>query len=465
MFLALYTTSQYLRLEGFVMRTLLTLLCVLGIAWQAQGGSAVLPALQDATLIEITDGSLANGSGSVFFAGRTGQGSGSVRRALLLFDVADALPGGAQVTGARLELSLTPSNRQSVALGLYRVTAAWGEGAAASSGGRGATATPGDSTWLHSFYDTNRWANRGGDFEAPSSAISTVEDAGWYSWGSTPALVADVQNWLDAPASNHGWILLGGEGAPRTAKSFDSRESADPLARPRLVVEFQRACDAAGLQRSAYGICNAYCEALDCDGEIPRGSKRACDRLAHGFARSNRGAPLPCELPDADGDGVYDGIDNCVYDANPAQEDVDFDELGDACDNCPAEPNPEQEDSYGTIGVGDACDCECFTVLDVAALISELQNPSIYTEIACIDTRPNKPLTAVVALRLDGAPCAAESDDCSAIAVTFTEDNVCQFNPAVPEESMEVQGLSEAQREACRDHILAAAGGAGLTCN
>jgi|GEM_PF-2338332 len=447
------------------MRLLLSLFCVLGLAWQAAAESVVLPASGDATLIASPDGSSANGSGPVFFAGRTGQPSGSVRRALLRFDVASALPGGAQVTSARLELSLTPSNPQPVELGLQRVTADWGEGAAAASGGSGAASTAGDSTWVHRFYDTDFWANPGGDFAATASAVSTVAGAGGYGWGSTPALVADVQSWLDAPASNHGWILLGGEDAPSTAKRFDSRESADPAARPRLLIEFERACEAADLQRGAFGVCNAYCEALDCDGENPRGSERACDRLAHHFDRFSGGDPLPCEFSDIDADGVHDEIDNCVEAPNPAQEDDDSDGIGDVCDNCPSEPNPEQEDTYGTVGVGDACDCACFTVLDVAVLIAELQTPAVYTEIACTDTRPNKPLTAIAALRLDGAPCAADSDDCSAVAVTFTEDNACQFNPTAPQEQTEIQGISEAQREACRGYILAAVDGAGLTCN
>jgi hypothetical protein len=450
---------------GFAMRVLFTLFFVIGIAWQAQGESVVLPTLQDATLIESPDGSLANGAGPVFFAGRTGQGSASVRRALLRFDVAGALPGGARVTGARLELSLTPSNPQPVELGLHPVAAAWGEGAAAASGGGGAPASLGDSTWTHRFYDTDAWTTPGGDFASQASAVAVVADAGSYAWASTPSLVADVQRWLDAPASNHGWILVGGEDAPSTTKRFDSRESVDPTARPRLVVEFQRACEAAGLRRAAFGICNAYCETVDCDGESPRGSPRACDRLAQRFAWSGAGVPLPCEVQDVDGDGAPDDVDNCVDDSNPGQEDDDFDGVGDVCDNCPTEPNPGQEDGFGAVGLGDVCDCECFTVLDVAALIAELQDPSTYTDIACIDTRPNKPLTAVVALRLDGERCGAESQDCSAIAVNFTEDDACQFNPPAPEEPIEVQGISAIQREACREAILEAAGGVGLTCN
>jgi len=447
------------------MRSVLILLFVIGIAWQAQGETVVLSPTQDATLIESSNGSLANGSGPVFFAGRTGQSSASLRRALLQFDVAGAVPGGALITDVWLDLSLTSSNPQPVNLGLHPVMAPWGEGAATSAGGSGAPATAGDSTWIHRFYDSDTWASPGGDFAPAPSAVALVAAAGVYTWGSTPSMVADVEAWLDAPATNRGWVLIGGEDAPSTAKRFDSRESTDASTRPRLVIEYQNACEAAGLKRRAFGICNAYCEGVDCDAANPRGSSRACKRLARKFARSTGGAPLPCELADSDGDGAPDGADNCVNEPNPSQQDTDLDGLGDACDNCPSVPNPGQEDSGGTDGVGDACDCECFTVDDVAALIADLQHPGIYTDLTCIDTRPNKPLTAVTAQRLDGERCGTESLDCSAIAVTFTEDNACQFNPIAPSEPTEVQGISQVQREVCRGFILEAAGAAELICN
>ena len=41
-------------------------------------------------------------------------------------------------------------------------------------------------------------------------------------------MVADVQSWLDNPASNFGWLVLGDETAIATAKRFDTRESASP---------------------------------------------------------------------------------------------------------------------------------------------------------------------------------------------------------------------------------------------
>ena len=47
---------------------------------------------------------------------------------------------------------------------------------------------------------------------------------------------------------------------------------------------------------AAWGLCNAYCEAMDCD-ENPQASQRACYRVGGKFI-SITGRALPCELPD-----------------------------------------------------------------------------------------------------------------------------------------------------------------------
>ncbi len=77
---------------------------------------------------------------------------------------------------------------------------------------------------------------------------------------------------------------------------------------------------------------------------------------------------------DSDGDGVFNGTDNCPNTANPLQEDADHDGLGDVCDpdddndgindpvdNCPLIANPDQADWDGD-GEGDLCDTNhgCF---------------------------------------------------------------------------------------------------------
>ena len=50
--------------------------------------------------------------------------------------------------------------------------------------------------------------------------------------------MADVQRWLDDPATNFGWLLLGDESENQTTKRFDSKENPDQEDRPILTVEF-----------------------------------------------------------------------------------------------------------------------------------------------------------------------------------------------------------------------------------
>lgn len=431
-----------------------------------RAGSASVPAAADATLIESPAGALANGAGPHLFSGRTSQASDFRRRALLRFDLDGHVPRGAVVTSARLVLTLTESHDVPVEVKVHRVLAPWTEGPAAASGGSGAPAGPGDTTWLHASYGGALWDAPGGDFDAAASASATVAGAGPYAW-SSPDLAADVQRWLDDPASNRGWIVIGNEAAPSSVKRFGARESGDAAAQPVLEVAFGRrigACEDGDLAPDALSLCASYCEVLDCDGAAARAPAPACERLA-AFFESAAGRPLPCTILDRDADGVPDEADNCPAAANPGQEDGDADGVGDACDNCAAVPNPGQEDGSGAEGVGDACDCPCFTSVAVASLVLTLQDAVTYRDLVCIDTRAGKPLTAVTARRVDGAPCALASEDCSALAVEFTEDRACQWNPPAPEAPATAAGISDPQREACRVAILDAAAPLGVPCN
>jgi hypothetical protein len=361
---------------------------------------------------------------------------------------------------------MSQTNAGPAAVAVHRVLTPWSEGASSAEGGGGAAAVAGDATWLNASYDGMRWASPGGDFAAAPSATVQVGGLGVYAWSSA-ALAADVQRWLDEPATNQGWILLGDESAPTTVKRFGSRENTDAAAQPVLEIEFGRrigACADLDLAAAALALCASYCEALDCEGDDPRGSATACEHLA-ALYEGQTGAAPPCTIPDLDGDGVADEDDNCPAAANPDQADTDGDAVGDACDNCPSEPNPGQEDSFGAAGVGDACDCPCFTGLEVASLVTTLQDAATYRNLTCLDTRPVKPLTAVSAQRVDGATCSLASADCSALAVEFTEDRACQWNPPAPEEPRKVSGISDPQRAACREAILDAAGPLGLPCN
>ena len=207
----------------------------------ASPDTATLVSTRDNTLIEDATGALSNGAGPTMFAGRTNQLSSSVRRAVLRFDVAGAVPPGSTILGVALTLNMsqaaTPSNQS---IELRRLAADWGEGTsdAGTAGGGGAPSTPGDATWRHRFFPGTPWASPGGDFTGSVKAAIAVGFEGPYTWGPTPGMIADVQGWLDNPASNFGWGMIGNENSRGTAKRFDTRENLDPLARPMLKIDY-----------------------------------------------------------------------------------------------------------------------------------------------------------------------------------------------------------------------------------
>jgi hypothetical protein len=126
---------------------------------------------------------------------------------------------------------------------------------------------------------------------------------------------------------------------------------------------------------------DAVCESLDYDGDGVVNGVDNClttynpdqaDLDGNGVGDACEVVPPP---PDSDNDGIPDALDNCPTFANADQEDADNDGLGDACDlcpedalndfdgdgvcgdvdNCPSDVNPLQEDSDGD-ELGDACD-------------------------------------------------------------------------------------------------------------
>jgi hypothetical protein len=58
---------------------------------------------------------------------------------------------------------------------------------------------------------------------------------------------------------------------------------------------------------AAYGLCNAYCEAMDCDSESPLAAEIACLKVEEKWIKITGRQFLPCDLAgacvDADGDG------------------------------------------------------------------------------------------------------------------------------------------------------------------
>jgi hypothetical protein len=253
----------------------------------AAGQFVLIQPSHDNTLFEDAAGAISNGAGQHFFVGRTP--TAALRRGLLRFDVASAVPAGAPVWEVTLRLNLSRTGVGPTTIGLHRALASWGEGTsdAPSEEGGGAPATAGDATWLHRFFDTEFWPTPGGDFVAQPSATLTVGPEGVYTWHSTPELLADVQAWIDDPASNFGWVLVADETSAST-KRFDSRENPVASARPELMVAF------------APGGCRG-----DLDGDSEIGLADLAILL------SDFGAEQPPQPPagDVDGDGDVDLAD------------------------------------------------------------------------------------------------------------------------------------------------------------
>ena len=203
----------------------------------AAAETVFIEATEDNTLYESAEGELSNGAGDHFFAGRTS--AGDLRRGLIAFKNLNAIPNGATIQSVKLHLRVSRSESFPTTVNLLRVQANWGEGASHAGGeeGQGGESQAGDATWLHRFFDHQSWNTPGGDFAEVASASRDVDAAGAYIFGSTSAMVADVQDWKDNPTANFGWILIAGEEST-TAKRFDSRSNPDELYRPVLEVEF-----------------------------------------------------------------------------------------------------------------------------------------------------------------------------------------------------------------------------------
>jgi hypothetical protein len=199
-----------------------------------------IPPFKDNSMYE-EDGALSNGALPYVFTGRTQGLSGTavLRRALLAFAVSDSIPAGAVIDSVQLTMHVSKERTSaSRATSLHRVTADWGEGTSDSggAGGGGGTATTNDATWVYRFFNTVTWTTPGGDFNASASATKNITTLGTYTWKSAQ-MKTDVQGWLDTPANNFGWVMLGDEsGTAGTAKRLDSRENPTAANRPTLKV-------------------------------------------------------------------------------------------------------------------------------------------------------------------------------------------------------------------------------------
>jgi hypothetical protein len=196
----------------------------------------------------------------------------TTNRGLFRFDLS-GLPPGSVIESASLSLEVTRQPRDGYApgpFGLHRMLQAWGEGnkiALDNAGGLGAPATAGEATWNAAFAGALAWTAPGGAADADFAAIASAEVFIYgvgdspYLFPSTPELIADVQAWLDHPASNFGWMLRCEDESPNfTARRFGSREDAGSL--PQLFLQFTVIPEPSALLLLAAGLLAVGCGAL-----------------------------------------------------------------------------------------------------------------------------------------------------------------------------------------------------------
>jgi hypothetical protein len=198
---------------------------------------------KDNTLYEDAAGSLSNGLGVNLFSGRTSQSVGSIRRALLHFDVS-SIPAGSVINTVSINLVLNRNNSGSQNCSLHSLLQDWGEGnsVAAGNGGAGTSASLNDATWVYTFSDgvgggSSSWDSIGGSFNPIASQTMSVDALGVYTFVSSAKLVTDVQTWLDS-GMNFGWVLVGNESALSTSLSFSSKDHLIAADRPVLTIDY-----------------------------------------------------------------------------------------------------------------------------------------------------------------------------------------------------------------------------------
>ncbi len=217
------------------------LVLLMGITPAVKADVITINPSKDNTLYEDTLGEVSNGAGEYLFVARDMRGV--IKRGAIAFDIAGNIPPGSTIERVTLKMFASRTKTETNQLTrLFKFTNDWGEGTsnAEDQEGQGAGASTNDATWRKRFHDTSSfWINRGGDFSfTPSGNAQVGGQSQFYTWDSTLLMVADVQEWLDVPSKNFGWIIIGPEAMNGTSKRFDSRENGTLENRPALTVEY-----------------------------------------------------------------------------------------------------------------------------------------------------------------------------------------------------------------------------------
>ncbi len=216
-------------------KLLLGCLVVLGIQISTAQITVNLAPIQDNSIFSLVQTN-SNGLGSIF-AGVPG--TGSPTRGLIQFDIAGNVPATATITNVVLTLDLEqrgpnvmPPVPQPEPYDIHVLLTAWGEGPSVGGGpggGIGVPAVAPDATWMMAMTGGAPWVAPGGDFIPGISATALVP---WTNTGggipvvwTGGTMVAEVQNWLNSPATNFGWIIKqNNEANTQLAARFGSKD-------------------------------------------------------------------------------------------------------------------------------------------------------------------------------------------------------------------------------------------------
>ena len=197
--------------------TTLILVALAVLAASAHADTVSIPCQRHNTLYQ-ESGDLSDGIGPTIIAGREDfDYTFSLRRALVRFAVDSYIPAGSTITNVQLVLNCARSASNG-ATAVFHVTQGWGAHSsdAGYPGDAGASASPDDATWVDRFWPGTPWTSAGGDVSALVASIPTTP-LGTVTIGSTSGMINDAQSWLNTPASNFGWLLVGNESTSNVA--------------------------------------------------------------------------------------------------------------------------------------------------------------------------------------------------------------------------------------------------------
>ena len=226
--------------HSFVKLSLVAFAASLSLSSASAQSVLSLISSKEATLNQSNNGSVANGAGTRMFVGRVASmGSFGRRRALAKWDVAAAIPAGSRILAVKLDMwvdtsgGIFPQSTQA-----YRVLQDWSEGTVVPPryGGAGAPATAGSCTWLHTNYPSQFWNNPGGDFASTPSFNFDMPNLGAILTPPLAGLIADVQDMLDNPANNHGWLFKTPEIQTANARAILTHEASG--LQPKLQITY-----------------------------------------------------------------------------------------------------------------------------------------------------------------------------------------------------------------------------------